>query len=77
MSRICCSSAKRRLRICAAQNDIYEADTRLNKEDGWDWMAEITSSCSGRYDVEGVMTRERDHHFGMNESESVCTRTRL
>jgi hypothetical protein len=48
------------------QDDIYEADIRLNKGDGVDWTAEITNSCSGRYDVEGVMTHERGHHFGMN-----------
>jgi hypothetical protein len=48
------------------QDDIYESDTRLNKGDGVDWTAKITSSCSGRYDVEGIMTHERGHHFGMN-----------
>jgi hypothetical protein len=48
------------------QDDIYEADTRLNKGDGVDWTVRITSSCSGRYDVEGLMTHERGHHFGMN-----------
>lgn len=49
------------------QDDIYEADTRFNKADGWDWTAEITSGCSGRYDVEGLITHERGHFFGMND----------
>ncbi len=50
------------------QDEVAASDVRMNKDD-YSWTAEVTTSCSGRYDIEATMTHERGHSFGMYHVE--------
>lgn len=43
---------------------VISSDISFNKAD-FDFTANISPSCSGRWDVQGIMTHERGHTFGM------------
>ncbi len=47
------------------QDEIAISDIKMNKGDGVRWTVNITDSCRGKVDVQGVMTHERGHGFGM------------
>lgn len=46
------------------QDEVAATDIKLNKKD-FNWTAEVTSDCSGRYDIEATMSHERGHSYGM------------
>jgi hypothetical protein len=49
----------------------FESDVRLNKAQGYRWVVTPGGSCLGKWFVEGVMTHERGHTFGLDHvSES-------
>ncbi|MDQ3915360.1 MAG: hypothetical protein M3323_08550 [Actinomycetota bacterium] len=45
-------------------DELLESDIKLNKVDH-SWTNDPALTCSGRFDVESVMTHERGHTFGM------------
>lgn len=47
------------------QDEIGGTDIRLNSAD-YNWTAEVTSACSGRYDIEATMAHERGHSYGFD-----------
>ena len=47
------------------QDEVVVSDIRMNKGDGVHWTTKITDSCQNKVDVQGVMTHERGHTFGM------------
>jgi hypothetical protein len=52
------------LRLDAAPVVALESDIRLNKHDA-SWFTTLTSNCANEYSVEGVMTHEFGHTFGL------------
>jgi hypothetical protein len=46
------------------QDEVASTDIRINKRD-YSWTAEVTSNCSGRYDIEATVAHERGHSYGM------------
>lgn len=49
---------------------IYEADIRLKKSAPWALNPD-RASCSNEYDLQGVMTHERGHAFGLGHAEDL------
>lgn len=46
---------------------VAHSDIRLNKDDHR-WIARMTRSCRGRFDIQSSMTHERGHTFGLGEA---------
>jgi hypothetical protein len=50
---------------------IVEADIRLKKSAPWS-LAPDDSGCAGQYDMQGVMTHERAHAFGLSHTAGTA-----